>query len=32
MPTGSIFSSFSFNVSVFSLGFILAINKKKFIF
>ena len=32
MPTGSIFSSFSFNVSLFSLGFILAINKKKFIF
>ena len=32
IPTGSIFSSFSFNVSVFALGFLLAINNKKFIF
>jgi hypothetical protein len=32
IPTASIFSSLSFNVSVFALGFLLAINNKKFIF
>jgi O-antigen ligase len=30
IPTGSIFSSFSFSISLFSLGFLLAINTKKF--
>jgi O-antigen ligase len=32
IPTGSIFSSFSFSLTLFSLGFVLAINSKKFTF
>lgn len=32
IPTGSIFSSFSFSITLFSLGFVMALENKKFIF